>query len=141
MATIKQKAAAKKIVENSGNISKTMREVGYSEKTAKNSKHLTDSKGWGELMEKHIPDKTLLQVHKEGLKAMKIHGTQDDFVEIADHPTRFKFMQEGNKLKGRHVEKRINVDLNIAEVLKALDNEDRPEPQEQRVEDVPPLQD
>ena len=50
MATIKQKTAFNKIVENRGNISKTMREVGYSKKTAKNPKNLTQSIGWQELL-------------------------------------------------------------------------------------------
>ena len=36
MATIKQKQAFNKIMENHGNISKTMREVGYTEATEKN---------------------------------------------------------------------------------------------------------
>lgn len=49
MATTKQKLAAEKIVENRGNISKSMRQVGYSPKTAKNPKNLTSSKGFGEL--------------------------------------------------------------------------------------------
>lgn len=49
MATIKQRKAFDRIVENRGNISKSMREVGYEENTAKNPKNLTDSKGFKEL--------------------------------------------------------------------------------------------
>jgi hypothetical protein len=72
MATEKQKLAAKKIMENHGNVSKTMLEVGYDENTAKNPKNLTDSKGWKELMDKHLPDNLLTQKHKELLEQKQL---------------------------------------------------------------------
>jgi hypothetical protein len=65
MATEKQKAVFDKIVENHGNVSKTMREVGYDEDTAKNPKNLTESKGWKELMEEYLPNKLLGEKHRE----------------------------------------------------------------------------
>lgn len=49
MATIKQRRALEKTLENKGNISKSMREVGYSPSVAKNPKALTESKGFKEL--------------------------------------------------------------------------------------------
>src|SRR5258708_2606005 len=49
MATVKQKTAISKIVENRGNVSKSMKQAGYSPKTAKNPFNLTKSKGFGEL--------------------------------------------------------------------------------------------
>jgi len=51
MPTIKQKKAVNKIIENRGNISKSMREVGYRESTCKNPKNLTESKGFKKLCE------------------------------------------------------------------------------------------
>lgn len=72
MATIKQKAVAKRITENHGNISKTMREVGYSKNTAKKPSNLTDSKGWEELMEEYLPDKDLAEKHQELLGATRL---------------------------------------------------------------------
>lgn len=45
MPTTKQKLALKKIVENRGNISKSMRQAGYSPTTAKNPKNLSYNKG------------------------------------------------------------------------------------------------
>ena len=42
--TIRQKMAMKRIVENRGVVSKSMREVGYAKKTAKNPKNLTNSR-------------------------------------------------------------------------------------------------
>ena len=50
MATIKQKLAFNKIIENQGNVSKSMREVGYAFNTAKvPSTNLTKTKGFQEL--------------------------------------------------------------------------------------------
>lgn len=59
MPTIKQKKAFDKIVENRGNVSKTMLEVGYNENTAKNPKNLTESDGWKELTTTIKDDKIL----------------------------------------------------------------------------------
>lgn len=49
MATMKQRLVIPRIMENHGNVSKSMREVGYNEATAKNPKNLTESKGFLEL--------------------------------------------------------------------------------------------
>lgn len=43
MATLKQKKAIALLVENGGNVSRAMREAGYSPNTAKNPNKLTDS--------------------------------------------------------------------------------------------------
>jgi hypothetical protein len=64
MATYKQKKAMDKIVENNGNISKSMREVGYTDATAKNPSNLTNSKGWAELLAE-INDEPLLKRLKD----------------------------------------------------------------------------
>lgn len=69
MATIKQKLAVKKILENNGNVSKSMKDAGYARGTAKNPQQLTRSKGWLELMEKELPDDLLAKTHKELLNA------------------------------------------------------------------------
>jgi hypothetical protein len=45
-----------------------MREAGYSSRSAEKPQELTRSKGWQELMDKHLPDETLLNVHKGLLK-------------------------------------------------------------------------
>ncbi len=47
--TLKQKKAFIKIVENRGNISKAIREVGYNENTIKNPTNLTESLGFQKL--------------------------------------------------------------------------------------------
>lgn len=48
MSTLKQKRAVRAIVENGGNVSKAMREVGYTNETAKTPSKLTDSDGYHE---------------------------------------------------------------------------------------------
>ena len=37
---------------------------------------------------------------KEGLEAMKIHGTSDNFIEIQDKPTQHKYLETFLRLKG-----------------------------------------
>ena len=68
MPTFKQKLAYKKIVENGGNISKGMKEAGYSNATAKTPAKLTDSNGWNELVENYLDDDKLLKLHKKLLR-------------------------------------------------------------------------
>lgn len=50
MATIKQKLALEKIVENGGNVTKAMRDVGYSEASINNPSTLTRSEGFKALL-------------------------------------------------------------------------------------------
>lgn len=49
-----------------------MKEAGYSEATARNPQKLTDSKAWKDLLDKALPDKKLLQVHKKILNAQRV---------------------------------------------------------------------
>jgi len=58
--TAKQRRAINNTVENGGNISKAMRDAGYSPNTAKNPKKLTESNAWNELLEEILPDEFLL---------------------------------------------------------------------------------
>lgn len=66
MATTRQKKAIEKVVENGGNISRAMVEVGYSPATAKTPQKLTQSKGFQELMEESgLNDDLLVKRHVE----------------------------------------------------------------------------
>lgn len=53
MATERQKLAVEKMVENGGIASRAMRDVGYSEQTAKSPNKLTESKGFKEICEQY----------------------------------------------------------------------------------------
>ena len=84
MATARQKVAAKKVVENGGNVSQAMIEAGYSPNTAHTPQKLTESKGWDELMEEFLSDAELQEKHRELLNATKVEhmtfplGPKDD---------------------------------------------------------------
>ena len=73
MVTIKQKKAFKIVGENGGNISKAMAEAGYSiTKPNVSTDKLTNSNGWKELMEQHLPDKLLAKKHRELLEQKEL---------------------------------------------------------------------
>ena len=113
MATTRQKKAFKNSMENNGNVSKSMREVGYSENYSKNPQSLTRSKGWEELVEKYLPDKDLVKVHKEGLnagkKVFKNNNTTGEIDEVGFEPdfaVRHKYLDTAYKIKGKIVDKK-----------------------------------
>lgn len=105
MATAKQRRATELLMENRGNVSKSMREAGYDDTTAKNPKNLTESKGFAELRDEYLPKELVLQAHKDALTAMRIHGTNDNFIEIADHPVRLKASELYYKMTGQLIDK------------------------------------
>lgn len=74
MATIKQKRAVDKTLENLGSDTpKTMgtilKESGYADSIAINPQIITESKGFKELLEEALPDSLLTQRHKELLNS------------------------------------------------------------------------
>lgn len=78
MATEKQKLAVKKIVENHGNISKSMREAGYTDATAKNPINLTSSNGFKELCDKvGLTDDFILQALTDDISAKPANRVQE----------------------------------------------------------------
>lgn len=113
MATVKQKLAVKKMVENGGNASKAMRDAGYSPMTAKSPSKLTESKGWNELMEQYLPDIKVLEAHNQGLVATKIHTshTEPD-KEVPDTPTRLRAVELAYKVKGRLSDSKAVIQVN-----------------------------
>lgn len=144
MATMRQKKAIQLVVENHGNISKSMREAGYPFITAKNPKNLTESKAWLELVDQGLPDDLLLQVHREGLQATKRSGTGGmkigigaegdvtDFghteIDEPDYQTRHKYLDTAYKLKGLYAPEKsqslnVNVDIKASAEDEALARE------------------
>jgi hypothetical protein len=90
--TMKQKKALDNMVENGGNVSKGMRDAGYSEKTAINPSKLTESKGFQQLADEYLPDDFLLNALEEDIAEKK--GNRKPEMELAF------------KVKGKLVEKR-----------------------------------
>ena len=70
------------------------------------------------LMEKAgLDDMTLINKLKEGLDATKIHGTNDDFVEIPDYNVRHKYLKTAKEWKdGKNNEGGTMNQMNIKEV-------------------------
>lgn len=72
MATMRQKMAVKKIVENQGVVSTAMKAVGYAPNTSKNPSNLTNSKGFKELMEEcGLTEELISTALVEDIKAKK----------------------------------------------------------------------
>ena len=72
MATKRQKNALNKIVENGGNVSKAMRDAGYSKETAKSPSKLLDSKGFMQLMDElGLTDDLIVSALVEDISAKK----------------------------------------------------------------------
>lgn len=105
MATEKQKKAIAKVLENGGNVSKAMKDAGYSAAMAKNPQKLTQSQAFQTYMhEAGVTDQKLVEVLKGGLDATKtiVMGKEEDsFVDIQpDYPTRHKYLETALKVKG-----------------------------------------
>ena len=94
MSTIKQEKALKQIIENHGNISKAMRDVGYEENTVKNPKNLTDSKGFKELLAK-IDDQPLL----DRLNDIALQGSERSSISAIKEVLTLKDRYPAGKIK------------------------------------------
>lgn len=124
MPTIRQKKAFKEVV-NGSTLKGAMRKAGYSNETSKRTNKLTKTKGWQELMNKHLPDSLLAKVHKEGLSAgkkiFKNNVTSGEIEEVgveADYQTRHRYLDSAYKLKGLYAPEKsvtLNVNANIVD--------------------------
>ncbi|MES2436607.1 MAG: hypothetical protein V4519_01220 [Patescibacteria group bacterium] len=61
MATLRQKLAFNKTIENQGNVSKAMKEAGYSRSHAHNPQSLVKSKGFQQMLQNYIPEQRILE--------------------------------------------------------------------------------
>lgn len=121
---LKQKEAFKNMLENGGKLQPAMEKAGYTKAYSKNPDKLKRTKGWKAMMRKYLPDSLLVKVAKEGLGATKPIGAlvlirngkdgraeeilKDDegMIEVADHPTRQRFLETALKMKGKITEKK-----------------------------------
>ena len=82
MSTYKQQQALNKMVENGGNVGQAMRDVGYSENTAKTPQKLTESHGFISLCEdKGLTDDLLINALVDDIKTKK--GNRRTELELA----------------------------------------------------------
>lgn len=111
MATIKQKKALDNLIENRGNVSKAMRDAGYTEASAKNPRNLTNSVAFQELLDKYLPDEMLLQAlsvdiaTKEGNRkaelelGLKVRGRMTERVDVTTDGEKLSSLSEEEKTK------------------------------------------
>jgi hypothetical protein len=92
--TIKQQKAVANLLENGGNVSKAMKDAGYSAAMAKNPQKLTESPTIIHLMDAMgVTDAMMVDTLRNGLKAV-------DKDELPDHTNRHKYLETAIKLKG-----------------------------------------
>jgi hypothetical protein len=96
--TIKQRKTIKDVLSGMP-VSTAMRKNGYSEDSAKALK-IKNTEAWKELVTQYLPDSKVFKAHQDALEANKLHGTDNDFIEIPDHQTRLKAVDMAYRLKG-----------------------------------------
>ena len=95
MPTLKQQIALQKTVENGGNVSKAMKDAGYTHETARNPDKLTNSKGFQALCDElGLTDDFLVSALKSDIAqkqanrkpelelAFKIKGKLKDTIDV-----------------------------------------------------------
>ena len=106
MATVKQKKAAKRMVENGGVASTAMLDVGYSPATAKTPSKLTSSSGFQEIWEELIPKELVIRTHKRIILKVDKDGQP--------HGDAVKGVDMAYKVDGAYApEKHMNMNLEI----------------------------
>ena len=63
--SIKQQKALDNVVANGGNVTKAMRDAGYSENTINTPQKLTESRAWKDIMGEYLPDELLVSIHEK----------------------------------------------------------------------------
>lgn len=126
MATLKQKIAFKETGVNGGNLTKAMIKAGYSDRKGHiRTDKLTQTNGWQELMDKHLPDKLLAAKHKALLnKTEKIAKNNNETKEIEiidtgdpDTQAVSKGLDMAYKLKGKYSAEKHEVQVFTLEDL------------------------
>jgi hypothetical protein len=99
--TMKQRAVISKIVENHGNISRSMIEVGYSPMTAKNPSNLTNSQWFRKVLDSMDDSKYLKKLDEIAM-------------DTEDKRASLQAINELLKLKNRYPKESIDIDLSLS---------------------------
>lgn len=97
--------------------------AGYAEKTANNPSVIVKGEMMRELFNQAMqkagltPEK-LAEKLTEGLEATKIHGTNDDFIEVKDYAVRHKYLETSLEQLGLKRDNAPQVQVNFIEMLK-----------------------
>ena len=78
------------------------RKAGYSHNTAICAKQNIENRlNMDHLLEMEgLTDEALAEHARQGMNAVKVHGTSDDFIEIPDWANRFKYFERVMKIRG-----------------------------------------
>ena len=104
MPTTKHKKAFKEVL-NGANISKAMIKADYAPSTARSTGKLTRTKGWQELMDKHLSDSLLAKRHRELLNKTESGQPHSDVKGALDMAYKLK----GSYAAEKHIS--LNVEL------------------------------
>lgn len=104
MATQRQKKVLKEIAENSGNMGNAMRKAGYSDNYANSPDKIKKTKGWKELMDKHLPDSLLAEKHRALLNKTELDKQPDTQAVRAG-------LDMAYKLKGKYATDKLDIDI------------------------------
>ena len=93
------------MVENGGIASKAIADAEYSPSMAHNPHRITESKGWAELMNKHLPDSALAKKHRELLNKREYRTFDGNSEDIGPETQAVsKALDMAYRLKGRYEE-------------------------------------
>lgn len=107
---MKQKKAFKEVLKGS-TITKAMSKAGYADTTASTTGKLTNTKGWQELMDQHMPDSVLAKRHREllnknerqeALEELPDGTRRKTYIEVPDTQAVKAALDMAYKLKGRY---------------------------------------
>lgn len=129
--TVKQQRAIANVVGNGGNVTKAMRDAGYSENTLQTPQKLTESSAWRDVFDEHLPDKALAEVHQRLLKKedVVIRTNADGEMEVIstgqmDVQAVSKALDMAYKLKGSYApEKSLVASVNLNEEKQQQSND------------------
>lgn len=110
MASIRQKKAVKRLIENGGkSLSQAMVDVGYSPGYAHNPHKIKNTKSWNELMKEYLPEEDLAKIHQEQLHAEKLQPIGGKTKVVKDNDARLRALDLGYKIRGLYAPKKISI--------------------------------
>lgn len=109
MSITRQEKVKKLLVENHGNVSKSMREAGYTKAYASNPQEFKKTRTWAELMEEFMPESTVAEIHGQMLKASRIEHlvfpaamSDDEIKEVLESISGCKLQKIKHGDKAKH---------------------------------------
>jgi len=110
--TERHKKAFKNLGENGGNKGMALKDAGYSPTVVNTPQKVTDSKGWNELLEQHLPDKLLAKKHKDLLDSTRLDHMVFPQLRVDDPETKKgKVKKYGEELTDNDIREML-VDVN-----------------------------